>query len=394
MKKLAVIGDGSSGILSILHYLKWSDVDIEWYKDNEERFSVAQGTNLVMPKLLWLNAGFGYEDLDKVNGTIKPGLIKENWGKNGSQYFDDYLPSMVSYHFDERLFHQHLTDLIERSIRVKVINKSVTADDVDSDHVMVCTGQPTDLTDYNLSPYIPTNSIYVVRCYWQDPSFHRSLHVARKHGWVFGNPLKDRCDIGYVFNDHLTNIEEIEEDLDQLLFEYGLTKSNETKVFKFNNYRRKNNFSDRVVYNGDASFFMEPMEATLLSFIGNVNAYSFELWENKKHSAELIQNQYDNFLDRIENFIMLHYFAGSTFDSPFWDLAKQNGNACMNRAMKEPAFVQCIYEANKSIMEGKHISMSKTSMSSEYGYFWYGAFYNAIKHLEIYPKLIDKLNNA
>jgi hypothetical protein len=392
MKKVAVIGGGSAGILTVLHYLRWTDAEIDWYQDDNEEFSVAQGTNLIVPKLLWLNAGFGYEDLDKVNGTIKPGLIKENWGKKGTQYCDDYLPSMSSYHFDEHLFHQHMTDYITRNDKVTLLNKSVTADQVDADHVMVCTGQPTDLTDYNLSSYIPTNSIYVVRCYWQAPSFHRSLHVARKHGWVFGNPLRDRCDIGYVFNDHLTNVEELQEDLDQLLFEYGLTKSNEKKVFKFNNYRRKNNFSDRVVYNGSASFFIEPMEATSLSFIGNINAYAFELWSNDQHNSEVMQNEYDKFLDRIENFIMLHYFAGSTFDSPFWELAKQNGSACMERAMKEATFMQCVYEANQFINEGKHISMTKTSMVGEYGYFWHGAFYNAIKHLGVYTDLIQKIS--
>jgi len=395
MKKVAVIGSGTSATLTVLHYLRWTDSEIDWYREDKETFSLIQSTNLVIPKLLWLTAGFGYEDLTNINGTVKLGTYKQNWGPEGSSFNDDYLASLVSYHFDDKDFQKYiLKNVISKNNKVNIIRQTIDPENTDADHVMVCTGTPEDMSGYQESEFIPVNSAYVVRCHWGEvTSFNRSFNIARPHGWVYGNPNSNRCDVGYVYNDTITSLEDIKKDIFEVFCEFGLMPTEVTKVFPFKNYRKINNFGKRIVHNGRASFFMDPMEGTSTSFVGNINAYAFELWSNDTHTAETMQNEYNTFLDRIENFIMLYYYAGSAFDTPFWTMAKEKGNACMDRAMKETAFMQCIYEANQFINESKHISMTKSSMVGEYAYFWHGAFYNAVKHLGVYPELIKKIES-
>jgi len=394
MKKVAVVGGGMSGLLSVLHYLRWTDVEIDWYVDEKEKLSIAQSTNPVIPKLLWMNANFGYEDLYNIGGTIKTGSLKENWGTEGSYFHDDYLPPLTAYHFEDELLRKYITNKISSNSRLNIYNEKVNVDKIDSDHIMVCSGKPENMKGYIESEFAPVNSMYVVRCFWDNPEFNYTLQIARKHGWVFGNPVKNRCDVGYVFNDKISTMAEVIEDMKEIFCEYGLTPSIETRVIPFKTYRRKNNFSKRIVYNGDASFFIEPMESNSLAFVSNINAYAFNLWSTDNFTLEQIDTEYSTFLDRLESFNMLYYYAGSVFDTSFWEMAKEKADKCMDKAIKDPLFVQYIYEANRFVSHGDLVSVTKSTASREYGYMWHGAFYNAIKHLKVYPDLIDKLNNA
>jgi hypothetical protein len=83
-----------------------------------------------------------------------------------------------------------------------------------------------------------------------------------KYGWVFGIPLQNRISIGYLYNSDINSIEDIKKDIQNVFDEYHLTPSEKTQNFSFNSFYRKNNFSSKVIYNGNASFFLEPLEAT------------------------------------------------------------------------------------------------------------------------------------
>lgn len=395
MKKLAVIGGGTAGLLSVLHFLRWSDYEVDWYFEDNQKYSSAKSTNLIVPKMLWVNAGFGYNDLNNIGGTLKTGILKKNWGVRELEVADDFLPPLTAYHFDDIKLRNYLFPLVTKDKRLKIYNTHITHDQIDADHIMDCSGKPSDLSEFNISDYSPVNSIYNARYLWENPTFNNSLQIAGKYGWVFGHPLQDRCDFGYVFNDKLIGLDKVKEDLKSIVSEILTTtdiQNLETNnLINIDSYHRKTNFSDRVVYNGDASFFVEPMEATSIAFIGNINAYAFELWNNNKHTPDVIQAEYEKFLNKIENFIMLQYFAGSIYDTTFWKTAKQKADLCMDRAMNDPMFVQYIYESNQSVGKGIDVSMAKTSCTSEYGYFWYGAFHRMIRYHDIYPELISKL---
>jgi hypothetical protein len=92
-----------------------------------------------------------------------------------------------------------------------------------------------------------------------------------KHGWVFGIPLQKRISIGYLYNDKISSLEEVKEDVKNTFKEYNLNPSKITNHIKFQSFYRKENFKNRIIYNGNASFFIEPLEATSTSMSTDIN---------------------------------------------------------------------------------------------------------------------------
>jgi hypothetical protein len=178
--------------------------------------------------------------------------------------------------------------------------------------------------------------------------------MARPYGWVFGIPLKNRCSIGYMYNHNINTLEEVKEDVKNIFEEFNLTPSDTTNAFKFKNYFRKQNFTERVVYNGNSSFFLEPLEATSIMVMDFINRGSYDVWTGKM-SADKYNQSYLELLNEIEEMIMIHYYAGSKFDTPFWDFAKERGERCSKRMMKNPKF-KFIYEMSKEKNPGEGLS--------------------------------------
>jgi hypothetical protein len=97
-----------------------------------------------------------------------------------------------------------------------------------------------------------------------------------------------------------------------------------TNSFSFNNYYRKENFTERVCYNGNASFFLEPLEATSISTMDVINRLTFD---HLAFDARIfdINFFYTKELQSIENMIGFHYYHGSIFKTEFWKMAKLKG---------------------------------------------------------------------
>jgi hypothetical protein len=92
-----------------------------------------------------------------------------------------------------------------------------------------------------------------------------------KHGWIFGIPLQKRVSIGYLYNDELSSLEEVKKDVQNVFKEYQLKPSEITNHIKFESFYRKQNFNSKVIYNGNSSFFLEPLEATSTHMSANIN---------------------------------------------------------------------------------------------------------------------------
>jgi len=149
-----------------------------------------------------------------------------------------------------------------------------------------------------------------------------------KHGWVFGIPLQNRVSIGYLYNDKISTPEEVKEDIQKVFKQYNLTPSKDTNEIHFQNYSRKNNFEKegRIVFNGTASFFLEPLEATSLSNADQITRLAWDFW-HKNISLEKAKNDCDKEIQITENMISFHYLAGSRFSSKFWDYAREKAEA-------------------------------------------------------------------
>jgi hypothetical protein len=178
--------------------------------------------------------------------------------------------------------------------------------------------------EYEVIEEIPVNAVYVVQCEWEYPHFNYSLTNAMQHGWVFGIPLQDRISIGYLYNDEINDLEEIKEDIKKVFQQYNLNPSNKTTDLKFQSYYKKNNFSPKVVYSGNASFFIEPLEATSISTSILTTLDTINYWKSSKtkNDTKIAQSNYSKRVSEITAMISLHYLAGSKYNTEFWKYAE------------------------------------------------------------------------
>jgi len=384
MKKLAIIGRGTAGSLAALHFLRYTDWDIDWYFDNDIKpQAVGEGSLLNLPDILRNCLDFQHHDLLKIDGTFKSSIYKEGWG-NGKAFHHPFPPPELAYHFNANKLQDYILSEVKHNQRLSIKEHNINHDEIDSNFIMDCSGRPENYDDFYLSKYIPVNSVHVNQCYWDYPKFQYTLTIARPYGWVFGIPLQNRCSIGYMYNNNINTLEEVKEDIKEIFKQYNLIPSEHTNSFNFKNYYRKQNFNGRVAYNGNASFFLEPLEATSIVTMDLINRYSFDLWNNTVENANYI---YITIIKEIESMIMLHYFAGSIYDTDFWVYAGNRGKKCMLESLTQKKFI-----LHKEFHEMLCID-SICKDNKAFGTWFLRQFRQNIIGLDIKEKLDNLVNN-
>lgn len=325
MKKITIVGRGTVGCMAVAHFLKYSDWEIDWAFDpNVEPAAVGEGTTLDLPRSLYNCVQFDGVDLDAIHATPKLGIWKRGWGI-GEEFYHTFPAGEVGMHFNAVEFQKYMFLKLSKYRRIRSIQANITDFmDIDSDHVMVCTGSPNgsepDIVNVDT---VPVNSCVVFQCPWELPRFNYSVTFAKKYGWVFGIPLQNRVSFGYLFNKDINTVEEIKEDLKKLLSEFKVTPNIEREL-NFKSYFRRNNFNDKVCYNGNASFFLEPLEATSTTLANYITRLALDTWNGKFDLGNANWN-YHRYLNEINSMISLHYYSGSVYDTKFWDHAKSVG---------------------------------------------------------------------
>ena len=379
-KKIAVLGKGTAGSQAVIHFLRhMPDCEIEWHYDPSiPTQAVGEGSVLTLSRNMFQNLNFNYADLDKVDGTLKTGIYKSGWGNNQADFLHSFAPPLVSLHFNARGLQNYIFEQIKD--QVKIVEHNTSSGDIDADLIMDCSGRPAAFDEFNTPSYIPVNSVHVTQCYWDYPKFQHTLTVARPYGWVFGVPLKNRCSIGYLYNSNINTLEEVKEDVKNIIAQYNLIASNDTNSFTFGNYYRKRNYNGRIVYNGNASFFLEPLEATSVGVMDHIQRASCDLW-NGNISEETANLKYKQLIEQIESVIMLHYFAGSNYKTDFWKFAQERAVKSIENASKDINFIK-VYTESKA---GKTANLCPSA--SEYGLWHSIAFNQNVKGLGIEQEL-------
>lgn len=334
MKKISIVGRGTVGCLAVSHFLKWTDYEIDWiYDPLIPTTPVGEGTNLIFPRALKDNLDFDSVDMEKINSTPKLGIWKRNWGK-GKDFKHTFPVGLVGIHFNALEFQKYIFDRLIENPKLNIIENNVyDYSNLDSDYVMVCSGSPKSITeDFNEHNNIPVNSAIVFQCPWEYPKFLFSLTFAKKYGWVFGIPLVNRCAIGYVYNSNFCTEEDIKKDVQSILDEFQLTP-NLTRSLKFFNYSKKVNFTERICYNGNASFFLEPLEATSTGTADFVNRCWFDYMQ-KNCNLDIINQMYSQNISDVESMICLHYYSGSVYKTDFWEYAKNLADLKIEKEFK------------------------------------------------------------
>lgn len=390
--KIAIIGVGTGGCVSTSLLSRNPNLgEINWFfNPDHPAQSVGEGTTPFFPDMVAQDLKLTYPDLNKIDSTIKTGIRKINWGGTGD-FIHNFILGQLGLHFNASKYQELCVKTLPKK-GVKIIPKEVhDYTNIDADYIMDCSGTPKDYSEYNEAKHIPVNSAHIVQCSWEKPEFNYTLTIARPYGWVFGIPLQNRCSIGYLYNKNINTLEEVKEDIKEVFKQFNLTPTTKTNSLTFNNYYKKENFTSRVSYNGNASFFLEPMEATSIGSTFH-NAQLFDAIISKTISVEEANLNYTNIQEQIQAMIMLHYLAGSRFKTPFWEFAQTQARECLSKKVQENHFKDTFFDSYKYLnpLNSSYSPLipQKTSYHDHpYGTWNSLSFYENMVGLDLYDKI-------
>jgi len=329
--KIAVIGVGTAGITSLCHALRWLTTDettiTSIYDPSVKILEIGESMDPGFPTVLFEGTGFTLvEDANKLDATMKLGVTWKGWR---DQEFTSLMhPPSYAMHFNngklkdycfskfEELWDTYF-NIIEGAVTtlenkdshvVVVVNES----EYTFDYVIDCRGTPTDFSEYVIVNN-PVNHC-LVHSVDKPGDWNTTIHQAHTNGWMFGIPLSSRQGWGYLYNDNITLRDDAVKELEEL---FNTTELN-LKEFKFTSYYAKKFFDGRIIKNGNAAMFFEPMEALSGYFYSTVlrNLVDYIYGEC---SVNDVNSRLTDAAQDIENFINYAYHGGSTFNSPFWN---------------------------------------------------------------------------
>ncbi len=343
MKKIVIIGGGSAGVWTALHYGYWTqdkDIEVELIYDLEiDPFPVGQGTTLDVVRLLWLACGTDWYH-NEIRATPKLGILYENFSKKNKNIFHPFNFSAIAIQVDPK----YLQKYILNSGLFAVKERNVTdLDTVDADVIFDCRGN-TDKDDIEYeSLYCPVNSVLLAISTMHDNAQNWTRTVATPDGWTFVIPnTTDTTSYGYLYNKDITPLETAKTNFSEL---FGKEFPNEMKTFNlsFKSYMAKeplriDSNGRKIILNGNRLAFLEPMEATAIGFYLNVAKVTFD-WIINEHKDEFIMNditsQINKIIHELHTFISWHYVRGSVYDTPFWREAQVETTAMFEKPNKD-----------------------------------------------------------
>ena len=165
--------------------------------------------------------------------------------------------------------------------------------------------------------WLPCDRAFAVPCERADPLIPYTRATARSAGWQWRIPLQHRTGNGYVFSSaHISE----DEAAATLLANLDGAPQGDPRLLKFRAGKRRKFWNRNVVAIGLASGFIEPLESTSIHLIqtGITRLLDF-LPNGPVASADRdAYNRLSDFeIDRIRDFVVLHYFANGRND-PFW----------------------------------------------------------------------------
>ncbi|HET9834965.1 MAG TPA: tryptophan halogenase family protein, partial [Rhodanobacteraceae bacterium] len=179
------------------------------------------------------------------------------------------------------------------------------------------------------SHWLPCDRAVAVACENIGPPTPYVRCTAREAGWTWRIPLQHRTGNGYVYSHHYISDDEAAATVLKQLDGRAL---GEPRLLRFTAGMRKKAWDKNVVALGLASGFLEPLESTSIYLIQSGIARLINLFPDSTFDPVTIERynaQCAFEVERIRDFIILHFCATERDDSAFW-------NYCRTMKLPEP----------------------------------------------------------
>ena len=247
-----------------------------------------------------------------------------------------------AYHFDAGLYARHLRRFAEargvQRIEGKISNTVLRADDgfvesvvlesgesIGGEFFIDCSGFRGLLIEQALSTgyedwshWLPTNRAVTVACERVGPPTPYTRATAQASGWQWRIGLQHRVGNGHVYSSQYISDDEAAA---TLLRNLDGAPLGEPRLLRFTAGTRKKAWNRNVVAIGLSSGFLEPLESTGIFLIQSAITRLLTLFPNGDFSNAAIDryNALTRFeLERIRDFLILHFHATERDDTPFW----------------------------------------------------------------------------
>jgi tryptophan halogenase len=321
--KITVLGAGSSGCFTALHYGCWTqgnpNIEVELIHDpNILPTPVGIGTLLGVTELLWKSFEIDWHN-NPIGAVPKTGILYEGWGKKQEEIFTPFPFSHLALHFSPKKLQEYILDEGKARGLFSVCEGNVKGyGDVDSDYIFDCRGTPTDWGEYEAVDN-PLNTALISEVDGIEGNRLWTRAVATPDGWTFKIPqTSNTTSVGYLYNDSISSEDEARENFCDI---FGVKEI--LKKLEFKNYVAKQPIIDkRVILNGNRLFFIEPLEATSLEVHLDWCKFVWDWIIDRRVNAAAAAKRIRVRVEEIKNYILWHYQFGSKYDTPFWDYAK------------------------------------------------------------------------
>ncbi len=251
-----------------------------------------------------------------------------------------------AFHFDAGLYARYLRKYSEARgvvrIEGKVVDTLLRATDghvdavrmddgrlVGGDLFIDCTGFRALLIEQALktgfedwSHWLPCDRAWAVPCASGPELLPYTRATARPAGWQWRIGLQHRTGNGHVFASRFMSDDEA---AGILMSSLEATPLAEPKLLRFTAGKRKQVWNKNVVAVGLSSGFLEPLESTSIHLIQSTISRLIDFFPDRGFSVPDIaefNRQSDFEVERIRDFLILHYHATTRDDTAFWDYCR------------------------------------------------------------------------
>lgn len=349
MKRLAVIGAGSAGVLTAAHLCTW--LDNSWqicliYNPDKKILGIGESTNGGFVSLLERSTNFTLAnpaDLAALDATIKYGSKFIDW--RAEPWVNPLLSGNIAIHFNNRKFKDFVGERLARlwpdQFRVLAadvtevqnyadhVTVSTSAGPEDFDYVVDCTGTPASLAGYTLSDctLVDRCRVHRVENYEYEPF---TDHIATEHGWMFGVPLQGYKTYGYLYHSGFTDTRTAEEGMMKRLGVSNLDAGAYDAHYAFRCYYANEFISGRVCKNGNKALFFEPLIANSIFLYMYAARLIFDHIAGGQEAARC-NGLFVKAVQEMEDVISYYYQGGSTFETPFWTTSAGRAKARLEK---------------------------------------------------------------